>query len=124
MGGAAWHAATVVMQLQSGTLVVGGSNTAYSISIAKTSFAGVGTYPLGSAPGDPVVVMSGPWTNPNGPVNCCWGGGTGNTGTLEITSLTATRIQGTLSATLVPSPATAATTPLTLSNVTFDIGRP
>ncbi len=70
------------------------------------------------------VVMSGPWTNPNGPVNCCWGGGTGNTGTLEITSLTATRIQGTLSATLVPTPATAASAPLTLSNITFDIGLP
>lgn len=124
VGGAAWNAATVVMQLQSGTLVIGANNTAYSISIGKTSFAGVGSYALGSAPGDPVVVMSGPWTNPNGPVNCCWGGGTGNTGTLQITSLTATRIQGTLSATLVPTPATAATTPLTLTNITFDIGRP
>lgn len=124
VAGALWKPATVVIALQSGAIVIGANNTSYSISIGKTSFAGVGSYNLGSQATDPVVVMSGPWTNPNGPVNCCWGGGVGNTGTLNITSQTATRIQGFLDATLVPSAGTAASGPLTIDSLAFDIGLP
>ena len=124
VGGAPWLASTVVMQLQAGTLVIGASNTAYTLSVAVTGFTGPGTYTVGSAPGDAVVTMIGPVSNPFGSVNCCWGGGGGNTGTLTVTALSATRLQGTLSASLPPTPATSASGTLTVSGVTFDIGIP
>lgn len=124
MAGAPWLASTIVMQLQAGTLVIGGNNTAYSLSVGVTGFTGPGTYTVGSAPGDAVVTMIGPVSNPFGTVNCCWGGGGGTTGTLTITGQSATRLQGTLSATLPPTPGTAAASTLTVSGVTFDIGIP
>jgi hypothetical protein len=123
IGAAPYNGATVVMALSGTTLVIGASTTSYSVSIGKTSFAGVGAYTITGQPGDPVVVVSGPYTNPNGSVNCCWGGGTGNTGTLTITGVTATRIKGTVVATLVPSPATSAAAPLSISTA-FDVGIP
>jgi hypothetical protein len=82
----------------------------------------VGDYPLSDSLSSPIVTMNGPAANPIGPVNCCWGGVLGNTGTFTVTSLTATRMQGSLVATLQPQPATAATGPLDV-NITFDIGR-
>jgi len=124
VGGSQWKAANVVITLLGTGLVIAASNTQYSLSIGKTQFAGVGSYTLGNQASDPVVIMQGPGTNPNGSLNCCWGGGLGNTGTLAVTSLTATRIQGTLSATLQPMAGSAASGTLDLSNIAFDIGLP
>jgi len=56
--------------------------------------------------------------------HCCWGGGgsAADVGTITITSITATRVKGTLTATIQPSPGTAATTPLVITNGSFDVG--
>jgi len=124
VGGAAWTPSTVVITLLGTTLVIGANNTSYTLGIGKTSFPGPGSYTVGNNPSDVVVTMMGPGANPNGPVNCCWGGVVGATGTLNISSVTATRLQGTLTATLPPNPGTAANAPLTITNLTFDIGRP
>ncbi len=123
IGGGAWNSATTVMTLLNTTLVIGANNTSYSISIGLTSFNGTGSYTVGSQPGEVVVVLQGPAVNPTGPLNCCWGGALGNTGTLTITSLTATRIAGNLTATLVPTPGTAASGTISL-DTDFDIGIP
>jgi hypothetical protein len=58
--------------------------------------------------------------------HCCWGGGGSalDVGTITITSLTATRVKGILTATLQPSPGTAATTPLVITDAAFDVGIP
>jgi hypothetical protein len=120
-GGNAFNGATVVVTLLSNTLVIAANNTNYSLGIGKTSFAGVGTYDVGTDPGDVIVTMQGPAANPTGPVNCCWSTGVGTTGTLTVTSLTATRIKGSVSATLTPNPGTTASAPLDVS-ATFDIG--
>ncbi len=123
IGGAAWNSATTVMTLLNTTLVIGANNTGYSISIGLTSFNGAGSYTVGSQPGEVVVVLQGPAANPTGPLNCCWGGALGNTGTLTITSLTATRIAGNLTATLVATPGTTAVGTISL-DTDFDIGIP
>ncbi len=56
--------------------------------------------------------------------HCCWGGGGSalDVGTITITSITATRVKGTITATLQPSPGKPATTPLVITNGTFDVG--
>jgi hypothetical protein len=58
--------------------------------------------------------------------HCCWGGGGSalDVGTITITSITATRVQGTITATLQPSPGKPATAPLVITNGMFDIGIP
>lgn len=58
--------------------------------------------------------------------HCCWGGGGSalDVGTITITSITADRVKGTLTATLQPSPGTAATTPLVITDAEFDVAIP
>lgn len=125
VGGGTWKAATVVITLAGTTLVIGGNNTEYSISIGKTQYTGPGSFALGSQVNDPVVVMQGPSTNPTGPVNCCWTSSLpGASGTFTVTGQTATRIDGTLTATLLPMPGTAASGNLDISNLSFSIGIP
>ena len=123
VGGSPSQASLVVSTLLAGTMVIGASNTSYSLSIGQTGFTGVGSYPVSATPGEAVVVLQGPAANPTGPLNCCWGGTTGNVGTLTITSLTATRLKGTLSATLVPTPGATAVGTIVIAD-TFDIGLP
>lgn len=55
--------------------------------------------------------------------HCCWGlNAGGDVGTITVTSLTADRVQGTFSAVLQPHPDKPATTPLTVTEGTFDVG--
>lgn len=105
------------------TFSLAANNTAYTLGVAMTNFPGTGTYGITGAPGSAAVSMLGPYTNPNGAVNCCWSSLPAGTGTFTVTSLTATRMQGTLTGTLQPTPSTAATAPIDV-NVTFDIGLP
>ena len=56
------------------------------------------------------------------PTNCCWGGTAGDVGTITVTSVTASRAQGTFSGTLQPHAGQPATTPLVITNGSFDIG--
>jgi len=57
--------------------------------------------------------------------SCCWGlNGGSDEGTIVVTSLTAHRVQGTFSGTLSPQPQKPATTPLVITDGTFDVGVP
>jgi hypothetical protein len=118
-----FNGATVVMTLAGTTLVIGANNTSYSLSIGVSGFTGAASYPVGTSPGNAIVVVSGPAANPNGAVHCCWGTTAGSTGTVTVTSVTATRIKGSIAATLVPNSGTAATTPISIA-ADFDLGRP
>jgi hypothetical protein len=54
---------------------------------------------------------------------CCWGQNAGgDVGTINITSLTPTRVKGTFSGTLQPQPGKPATAPLIVTDGVFDVG--
>jgi hypothetical protein len=113
VAGSPWTAATAFMTLTGGSLVVNASNDAYIIGVIKASFSGPGTYNVGLNPGDAnvsaVALPAGGQT---------WAGGTG---TFTVSSLTATRLRGTLTATL---PGVGGGPSLSISNMEFDIGVP
>jgi hypothetical protein len=121
MGGSSWIASNAVITLLGTTLVISASNASYTLGIGITSFPGVGSYAVGTAPGDALVTLMGPAVNPTGPVNCCWGTGAGTSGTLTVSSLTATRIKGTVAATLVPNAGSGASGPIAIAD-SFDLG--
>ena len=90
-----------------------------TLSITLSGVTAPGTYTLSNTA--PVRLLSaGRNTHPT---NCCWGVNTpGDVGTITVTSITASRIQGTFSGTLQPHAGTPATTPLVITNGTFDVG--
>ncbi|MDQ3697488.1 MAG: DUF6252 family protein [Gemmatimonadota bacterium] len=117
--GAAWNAAELVVSYSFGTLALGISNDRRSINMIFANVTGPGTYPLASP--SSVSAMGGT----SDPTSlCCWLQPTGNSGSLTVTSLTATRVKGTFSFTLAPSPNTTATGPLVITNGQFDFGLP
>lgn len=80
-----------------------------------------------TAPGTYAISNTGPQrfisAGRNGTPECCWGqNGNGETGTINITSLSPARIKGTFSATLRPSPGKPATAPLMITDGVFDVG--
>jgi len=107
------------MTLSGGSLVINVSNTSYIIGVVMTSYAGAGTFDVGLLPGKAAVSAVVPTTGA-GP---SWVADTGHSGTFTVTSMTATRIRGTLSATLNPLAGSGATGNLVLENFAFDIGR-
>ena len=120
ISGIPWNAAAVAGSVStSGTasaLTFLGRNLDYSVALVITSFTGVGSYALGSTPGQYMAVSSVAGTPRR------WGGtGVSNSGTVSMTSATATRVSGTFSVTLPPDPTTGATGTLTL-NGTFNVG--
>jgi hypothetical protein len=119
IAGAPWSAATVVVSYNSGTLALGFSNDQRILSLIFANVTAPGTYPLASPS---AVTALGGSSNPS--ALCCWNTATGNTGSLVVTSLTATRIKGTFSFTLSPTPNTNASGPLVITNGQFDVGLP
>jgi hypothetical protein len=117
VAGSPWTAATVVSTVAGGNLVVGGSNTQYFVNLIVTGGATPGTYPLG---GLVQVIISDPTGGLTG-ANCCWGGVSGDTGSITVSSVTASRAAGTYSVTLNPRPGSAATVPATVTG-SFDVG--
>lgn len=114
--GSPWTAATSLMTLSSGTLVVNVSNTSYIIGVIVTGFTAPGSFTVGT-PGQ-AAVSAAVSTTSGGPT---WAFGTG---TFTVSSLTATRIRGTLSATIQPGAGSGASAPLVLDDLAYDIGRP
>jgi hypothetical protein len=117
LGGQPWNAATVVMvgAPASGTVVIGASNTQHSITMILSGFAGAGSYALNTGVARSMTVtLSG--------TSSQWGGaGALSSGTVNITSVTASRIAGTYTATLPPSVSASGT--MSLSG-TFEVGIP
>ena len=97
------------------------STKEHGLSILLSGVTAPGTYTISHT--SPVRSI-GAGRNGGDANHCCWGGGgsAADVGTITITSLTATRVKGTFSATLQPSPGTAATTPLVITNGSFDVG--
>ena len=98
-------------------------DTTSSVNVVSLMLAGVtapGTYALSSvAPLRTIIVGK----NGGDADHCCWGlNGGADSGSITITSLTATRVKGTFSGTLQPQPGKAATAPLQIVDGSFDVG--
>lgn len=93
----------------------------HGLSILLSGVTAPGTYSLSNT--GPVRIMTA-GRNGGDAGHCCWGGGsTGmDVGTITITSLTPSRVKGSLTATLRPTPGKPATTPLVITDGTFDVG--
>ena len=122
MGGAAYNASLLAVT-QSGAGGVGFSSTSdtLGVTIALAGVTAAGTYDISTqsvASGRYILVTrSGVSPAPT------WGTGAGTTGSVVVTSLTATRVKGTFTATLGPQANTGAAAPLTVSG-DFDVGLP
>jgi hypothetical protein len=105
-------------------LKVGGGNRTWGTGIVVFGVTGPGTYPINeSGPMQCSVTAGG--TIPFGqPVTNSWASnGAGSSGSVTITSITATRIKGSVTATLGPTPGTATTGTVSVS-WSFDVGLP
>ena len=121
LNGTSYNASTIVRIGTLATLLTfGGSNTQHSINITLQNVNATGTYAVG--PGNPVLATVGapPGAPVTGPL-CCWNSNAGGTGSLVVTSLTATRIAGTFTFTLPTAGSGAATAPMVVTNGSFDI---
>jgi hypothetical protein len=110
-----WNAATLASTTSGGNFVLVANNTERNITLIVQSFS-EDTFPLSSSAS--VSVSSADPTCPD----CCWGHGTGASGTITISSITAPRIAGSFEVSLVPSSG-GATGSITLAGGQFDVGR-
>jgi len=97
-------------------------NKDHGISITLSDVSAPGTYALDNTGGNARLMGAG--RNGGDAEHCCWGGGnTGaDVGSVTITSISADRVKGTFTATLQPVPGKPATTPLTVTDGSFDVG--
>lgn len=91
----------------------------YQIVVSLAGVTTAGDYTLDQAAGR-LLIVTGMGA---GSANCCWGAQAGDTGTITITSVSATRFSGTFSGTLQAQPGSAQTQPLVITGGSFDIGR-
>ncbi len=115
--GTTFNAATVTTNTSptSGTLTFSASNTAQTLSLILTEYTAPGPYTLGTGTSHTLRLTN---TGANAGT---WGGTNAlSAGTVTITSETASRVKGTLNATLQPAPGTTgAAVTVTL---TFEVG--
>jgi hypothetical protein len=98
------------------------TNSENALTIILTGITTTGTYNLSNTAPTRLMIAG---LNGGTASNCCWGvNAGGDVGTVTVTSFTATRVKGTFSATLQPQPGAPATTPLLVTNGTFDVGLP
>ena len=125
IGGASWNGASVFGSVQTSafggsTLVAGATNNLRGMGFTISNFTGVGTYALGNVNGvtremhvaNVANVLSNSWSSL----------GNGSSGSITVTSVTATRIKGTFSGVLGPFPGFSTVGTIAVSNGTFDIG--
>jgi hypothetical protein len=120
IGGAQWNAASVVATKSSGLGMVV-ANSKYNIIFASNPMpTAAGDIPVGSAAGQMTVIISD--IGDSAPDRAVWTTTVaGSTGNFAITSLTATRMIGSMNVTLPPSPGTKAAGSLAIS-ITFNVG--
>ncbi len=93
-----------------------------ALTIILSGITVPGTYTLSTTAPTRFLIVG---LNVGPPGVCCWGvTGSPNVGTVTVTSLTATRVKGSFSATLAPDVGKPATTPLVVTNGSFDVGLP
>jgi Family of unknown function (DUF6252) len=117
IAGSPFNAATVVSvtSLASGTLTFAGSTIDRTLNVIIAGYTGVGSYTLGTGAARTVRLSTA-----QAPVSA-WGGTNATTsGTLVVTSASASRVAGTISATLQPAPGFTGA-PITIT-ATFDVG--
>jgi hypothetical protein len=122
MGGLAFTAATVVATNGAADLNFGGTNEDYGFVVVLQDVPGPGTYTFSDTNfSNWAAVTPGVGGTPNS--NCCWAFGTpGVSGSVTVTSITATRAVGTFEITLPPQSGTAATTPISITSGAFNVG--
>lgn len=125
IGGTSWNGAIIVgtyaPTVADGTFIVTASNTSFTLSISLSGCTGAGDFPLSMTVPARIVGVNGPSDDPQGS-NCCWDA-IGASGSVTLTSFSATRVAGVLNVTLMPSSGTPATGPISVSGE-FDIGIP
>lgn len=90
------------------------------LSIELEGITAPGTYAISDVVPLRVVIVG---KNGGDAEHCCWGlNAGGDVGTITVTSYSADRVQGTFSGTLQPQPGKPATTPLVVTQGTFDVG--
>lgn len=122
IGGAAWNAAGVAGQLSLANklLTVASSNSTRGLGISLSGVTGPGTYALGTSGGAARLITI---TGVASPSTSTWSSlGAGSSGSVTITSVTATRVKGTFSAVLGPAPGFQTTGTLAVANGVFDLG--
>jgi hypothetical protein len=103
-------------------LQVSASSSENIINLQLTDAPGAGVYALSNmTPSRGITVgRNTPVTSP-----CCWGStGVPDSGSVEITSLTADRVKGRFSGVLKPRSGSRATAPLVVTDGEFDLGIP
>lgn len=115
-----YNAGTIAATFPNDTsMIVASNNTVDGLGIQLAGIHGTGSYTL--SPSSPLHVLT--YSTFDGANTSIWGGVAGDVGSIVITSITATRIQGTFSVTLQPSTGPAATGPIDLVG-DFDLGIP
>lgn len=117
IAGTPFNAATVVTVTSpaSGTLTFAGSTIDRTLNVIIAGYTGVGSYTLGTGATRTVRVATA-----QAPVNAWGGTNATSSGTLVVTSASASRVAGTISATLQPAPGFTGA-PITIT-ATFDVG--
>ena len=103
-------------------LVIASTNSTRGFGITLSGVTGPGTYALGNTS---TVTRQMQFSLVSNALANMWSSvGPGSSGSVIITSLTATRIKGTFSGVLGPTPGTTSTGTATITNGVFDIGLP
>lgn len=98
------------------------SSAVNTLSLMLQGVTAPGSYAVSDEQPNRTIIVG---KNGGDATHCCWGlNAGGDTGTITITSLTPARVKGTFSGTLQPQPGKAATTPLIVTDGTFDVGIP
>jgi hypothetical protein len=129
IGGTTWNAAFIQGNVTTNALfgpgqffTIASTNSTRGVSITLSGVTGPGTYTLGNTG---TVTRQLTVSNVTNPLANMWTSiGTGASGSVIITSMTATRIKGTFSATLVPAAGSTTVGNLVVANGTFDVGLP
>ena len=120
LNGTSFNAADVsAIYSPSGSFTIAAGTNTRSLSIALSSITGPGTFALSNT--IPIRQISASAFNGSTVVSIHGSSLAGSSGSVTITSLTATRIKGTFNAVLGPGPGTTGN--LTITNGTFDVGR-
>lgn len=110
---------TLVDNPSSGTLLLDLRQSPRKLTVEVSEFTGPGSYTLGTG-----VARRLRYDAPVRDFESTWGGSNSTTsGTVVVTSLTSSRIQGTVEATLTPTFAPLGTKPVNVS-LRFDVGLP
>jgi hypothetical protein len=123
INGVPYNAAAVAgsyLTTSGGILVVSSANNARSVGLSLGGVTGAGTYAFSNGAPTRSLTIS----NVASSLSNTWSTlGAGGGGSVTVTSITATRMKGTFSATLGPAPGFPSTGTVTVTNGVFDVGR-